>query len=424
MEGVGYISLFELQSRIGSVLEAALPQSVWVCAEIAEIKVNYSGHCYLELIEKQSNGNAGAVAKAQARAVIWKSLYATLAPRFERASGRQLMMGMKILVRASVGYHPVYGLSLQISDIDPTYTLGEMERQRQQTIDRLKEEGVWDMNRNLPMPTVPQRIAVVSSGSAAGYRDFCREIESSPYRISLTLFEAVMQGNASEQSVVAALGRIAERAEEFDATVIIRGGGSTGDLDAFNAYLICSYVAQFPLPVLTGIGHDKDISVADLVAAKPLKTPTAVAAWLAGRAEAFDADLEYMAVQLRELCAQTTHSAELRLQRISADIRNTAQMAVATEQKHLQHLDQMVRSASGMALQRESRRIENYEALIENFAPERLFQLGFALAKIEGRAIRSVEQVERGDRIEITLSDGSITAEILDKELRRYGKEE
>ena len=168
MESVGYISLFELQSRIGSVLEAALPQSLWVCAEIAEIKVNYSGHCYLELIEKQSNGNAGAVAKAQARAVIWKSLYATLAPRFEKTSGRPLMAGMKILVRATIGYHPVYGLSLQISDIDPTYTLGEMERQRQQTIDRLKEEGVWDMNRSLPMPTVPQRIAVVSSGSAAG----------------------------------------------------------------------------------------------------------------------------------------------------------------------------------------------------------------------------------------------------------------
>ena len=424
MEKGGHISLFELQSRIGSALEASLPSTMWVSAEIAEMKVNYSGHCYLELIEKQEGGSAGAVAKAQARGVIWKSTYATIAPRFERASGRRLGAGMKILVRASVGYHPVYGLSLQISDIDPAYTLGDMERQRQQTIARLKEEGVWDINRGVPMPTVPQRIAVVSSASAAGYRDFCREIESRPYRFEVTLFEAVMQGATSEQSVVEALSRIAERTEEFDVAVIIRGGGSTGDLDAFNAYMICSYVAQFPLPVLTGIGHDKDVSVADMVAAQPLKTPTAVAAWLADRAEALDADLEYMAERQRESCAQTTHSAELRLQRAEAELLNRARLAISSGENRLQHLCERLRTTTEGAVQREHRRLESYEMLSRNFAPERVLQLGFALARIGGRAIRSTSQVTKGDHIEIRLSDGSITAEVLNKDLERDGKEE
>ena len=182
-----------------------------------------------------------------------------------------------------VSYHELYGFSLQITDIDPSYTLGDMERQRQQTIAQLQQDGVWEMNREVPMPAVVQRIAIVSSVNAAGYQDFCKELDKSPYRFRLTLFDAFMQGEAAEESIVEALCAVADRAEDFDAVVLIRGGGSRSDLNCFNAYRLCAHVAQFPLPILTGIGHDKDTSVADMVAHTALKTPTAVAGWLVER---------------------------------------------------------------------------------------------------------------------------------------------
>ena len=277
-----YLSLQELQQRIKSAIEDSLPLPVWVVAEISDLKVNsYSGHCYMELVEKAEAVRGGtSTPKAQARAVIWRNQYAMLSAYFLSQTGSRLQVGMKILAKVMVTYHELYGLSLQISDIDPTYTLGEVERQKQITISQLKADGVWDMNRELSLPTPIQRIAIISSATAAGYQDFCREIADGGYDFRLTLFEAVVQGERAEDSVIDALGRIAEREEEFDVVVLIRGGGSTSDLSCFNSYRLCAYVAQFPLPVLTGIGHLKDESVADMVAHTPLKTPTAVAAWL------------------------------------------------------------------------------------------------------------------------------------------------
>ena len=275
-----YITLSELQRRVRQALEERFALPLWVSAEIAEVKVNYSGHCYLELVEK---GEGDGVPKAQARAVIWRSQYARIAAYFEAETGQRLAAGMRILAKATVNYHELYGFSLQLLDVDPAYTLGDMERQRQQTIARLQAEGVWEMNRQQAMPAVVQRIAVVSSSRAAGYQDFCNELAKSPYRFCLTLFDAVVQGAAAEDSIVDALSRIAAAGEAFDAVVMIRGGGSSSDLNCFNAYRLCNHVAQFPLPVVTGIGHDKDTSVADLVAHTALKTPTAVAAWLVER---------------------------------------------------------------------------------------------------------------------------------------------
>ena len=270
-----YITLSELQRRVRQVLEERFALPLWVSAEIAEVKVNYSGHCYLELVEK---GEGDGVPKAQARAVIWRSQYARIAAYFEAETGQRLAAGMRILAKATVNYHELYGFSLQLLDVDPAYTLGDMERQRQQTIARLQAEGVWEMTRQQALPAVVQRIAVVSSSRAAGYQDFCNELAKSPYRFCLTLFDAVVQGAAAEDSIVDALSRIAAAGEAFDAVVMIRGGGSSSDLNCFNAYRLCNHVAQFPLPVVTGIGHDKDTSVADLVAHTALKTPTAVAA--------------------------------------------------------------------------------------------------------------------------------------------------
>ena len=292
-----HISLSELQALIKRGIDNAHPLPYWVTAEISELKVNYSGHCYIELVEK---GGANHVPKAKASAVIWRSGYSMIASYFQGATGQVLAAGLKVLVKVVVSYHELYGLSLQITDIDPTYTLGDMERQRQETIRRLRQDGVFDMNRELPLPAAIQRIAVISSRNAAGYQDFMKEISSSPYGFEITLFDAFMQGAEAEESIVRALGEAADRADGFDALVLIRGGGSQSDLGCFNSYRLCCYLAQFPLPVIAGIGHDKDQSVADLVAAVSLKTPTAVAVYLKNGMAEFDAGLDDMRKELKE----------------------------------------------------------------------------------------------------------------------------
>ena len=385
--------LYELQRIIGAAIEQFLAKPIWVSAEIAEIKLNASGHCYLELVERDKDSASGKAAKAQSRAVIWKSHYPRLAAKFEGATGRALSAAMKILVEVAVSFHPVYGLSLQIIDIDPTYTLGDIERQKEITIARLKADGVWDMNRELSVPRVVQRVAVVSSATAAGYRDFMQELALSPYNIHTTLFEATMQGEGSEQSIADALAAIAEREEEFDAVAIIRGGGSTTDLECFNAYLTALCVAQFPIPVLTGIGHDKDVSIVDMVAAIPLKTPTAVAAWICNTAERFDGELEYAAVVLRESCHKVTQAAATKLDHYASQLKQNTKIA----------------------LMRQSEKLDSYAMLTKNFAPTRLLELGFAVARGERGVIRSAADVAVGDRITIDVADGRLTAEIVEK---------
>ena len=322
-----HITLSELQRLVKETLHERFALPVWVSAEISEVKVNYSGHCYLELVEK---GGDNGVPLAQSRAVIWRTAYSRIAGYFEAETGQRLAAGIKILAKVAVNYHELYGFSLQITDIDPAYTLGDMQRQRQQTIDCLRKEGVWDMNREVGMPAVVQRIAIVSSANAAGYQDFCKEIGKSPYRFRLTLFDAFMQGAAAEESIVAALCAVADRMEEFDAVVIIRGGGSASDLNCFNAYRLCTHVAQFPLPVLTGIGHDKDTSVADMVAHTALKTPTAVAGWLVERMDTIDAWLDNAALQLRDNVLVTSRAQELRLQELSSHLLFHARAAQTT----------------------------------------------------------------------------------------------
>ncbi len=416
------ITLSQLQARIAGALADAVPLPVWVSAEVAEMKVNASGHCYLELVEKDEKSSPNGVAQAQARGVIWRSAWPSIAARFERESGSRLGAGMKILVKATVNYHPLYGLSLQITDIDPTYTLGDMERQKQRTIAQLQADGVWDMNRELPLPPVVQRVAVISSASAAGYRDFMRELAASAYRIETRLFEAVMQGATSEQSVIDALVRVAEEEERFDAVAIIRGGGSTGDLACFNSYMLASYVAQSPLPVLTGIGHDKDVSVADMVAGTMLKTPTAVAAWLCNRMAEADAALADAAIRLREACRQTAHGAEIRLQTLFEGIKGAANTALATGKTRLQHQTESLRTLPATAIRDEERRLDALAMVAENYSPKRLLQLGYGIARTaDNRILRSVEGVKAGETVTVTLADGELESEI--KEIKHYGTE-
>lgn len=408
-----HITLKQLQQQIKSAVEGALPLPVWIVAEVAELKVNYSGHCYMELVEKsEPKRGANSTPTAQARAVIWRSQWAMISPYFRQQTGSDLQAGMKILARVMVSYHELYGLSLQILDIDPSYTLGEVERQKQLTISQLKADGVWDMNRELSMPYLVQRIAVVSSAAAAGYRDFMNELREGGYAFRCDLYDAVVQGNAAEESICAALEEVALKQELYDAVVVIRGGGSASDLSCFNSYRLCSYVAQFPLPVLTGIGHDKDTSVADMVAHTPLKTPTAVAAWLTDRMARIEGWLEDMSVQLKTLATAMTKREELRLERLSAEIKLQAATYCQRAEARLELMREQLFSLVERRLEREKSRLEVMQRSVEALSPKRIMELGFAVVRSGGKVLKRVGDAEAGAPIEVELADGTIKARI------------
>ncbi len=404
-----HMTLSQLQRLVKDTLHERFALPVWVAAEISEIKVNYSGHCYMELVEK---GGENAVPTAQARAVVWRSAYPRIAGYFEAETGQRLAAGIKILARVTVTYHELYGFSLQITDIDAAYTLGDMERQRQQTIAQLQKDGVWDMNRETEMPLVVQRVAVVSSANAAGWQDFRNELAGNPYQFKLTLFDAFMQGAAAEEAIVEALCRIAENHEQFDAVVIIRGGGSASDLGCFNAYRLCSHIAQFPLPVVTGIGHDKDVSVADMVAHTALKTPTAVAGWIMEQAANFDGWLDYAAVQLHDATKAAIHTYEIDLERLSGEIRRLSGELLTRRKLRLEHLAEMLPQAAGDLLARQALRLETAAELVAGRSPERILRLGFAVVRSGGKAVASAAAVGSGQRLDIELADGNIIAEV------------
>ena len=407
-----HITLSELQHRIKSAVEGSLALPLWVVAEVSELKVNYSGHCYLELVEKSEPTCGGTpIPRAQVRAVIWRSQYAMLSSYFEAQTGSRLAVGMKILAKVVVSYHELYGLSLQITDLDASYTLGEVERQRQMTIAQLQRDGVWDMNRSLPLPRPLQRIAVVSSAAAAGYRDFCNELRDGGYAFSLTLFDVVVQGAAAEQSICTALEEVALRQEQFDAVVLIRGGGSASDLSCFNSYRLCSYVAQFPLPVITGIGHDKDTSVADMVAHTPLKPPTAVAAWLTEQMACEMAWLDDAARTLSDMAVVAVQRESMRLERMMADVERDTLRALDREQTFLKMTREQLSFAVSRALERQKAFLDMASEIVQARSPEKILRLGFAVVRCDGRAVTSAEELS-GKEVDIQLATGNITATV------------
>jgi len=273
------MSLYQLLGQVKSALKNSIPLSYWILAEISEMKVNYSGHCYLELIEKEANSES---IKAKARATIWSSVFRMLQPYFETSTHVKLSAGIRVMVKVSVEFHELYGLSLNITDIEPSYTIGELALQKQEIINRLIAEGVYGMNKELMLTELPRKIAVISSVTAAGYGDFLDQLKGNPfgYKYYVMLFPAVMQGAEAEQSIIGALDKIYKHEEFFEVVVIIRGGGAQSELHCFNNYWLAYNICQFPIPVLTGIGHEQDETIADMVAHKRLKTPTAVAEFL------------------------------------------------------------------------------------------------------------------------------------------------
>lgn len=315
------LTLFELNHRIKNALNSAIPGKVWVVAEISEQKENRSGHCYLELVEK-----TGDKITARARGTIWSYTYRMLKPYFETTTGQLFAPGLKILVQVTVDFHPVYGLSLNIKDIDPAYTMGELALKRKEIIARLKSEGVFNMNKELALPLVPQKIAVISSKTAAGYQDFMEQLETNALGIHFYthLFEAYMQGSEAVPSIISALERIFHYEDFFDAVAVIRGGGAVADLSSFDNYELAFHVTQFPLPVITGIGHEKDETIIDMVAHTRMKTPTAVAEFFINGTERFYERLTNLQDEVVSIARENVGSKHQKLERLAGDFQRFA----------------------------------------------------------------------------------------------------
>ena len=403
------LTLLDLQRMVRATLESRFRDPLWISAEISELKVNRSGHCYLNLVEK---GATDGAPRAEARAVIWKSAYLPMASMFEAATGATLRAGLRVLVRVIVTYHEIYGFSLQIIDIDPRYTLGEIERRRRETIARLQQDGVWDMNRELELPRPTLRIAIVSSDTAAGYQDFMNELGRSTYRFQTTLFRSLMQGDAAEESIVAALTEIAQREEDFDVVAIIRGGGSTSDLALFDSYLIASYVAQFPLPIFSGIGHDKDVSVVDMVAHTSLKTPTAVATKLVEMADYEMTLVENFATEIAHNVEDMLHGEELRLYTHGVNISREATRHISNHEKRIELLKDGLLSRVEYMISTEEQRLIAAERTLQSYSLDNILRLGFAVARNQEGAVKSIANTRIGESVDIELLDGVVGAEI------------
>ena len=410
------ITLLDLQRMVRATLESRFDMPLWISAEISELKLNRSGHCYLNLVEK---GVTDGAPRAEARAVIWRSAYAAIASKFEVATSTKLCSGLRVLVCVVVTYHEVYGFSLQIVDIDPSYTLGEVERRRRQTIAQLQDDGVWDMNRELDIPRPTLRVAVISSRTAAGHQDFMNELRRTPYNFSVTLFESLMQGDGAEDNIIHALELIAEEETNFDIVAIIRGGGSTSDLALFDSYRIASHVAQFPLPVVTGIGHDKDISVTDMVAHTMCKTPTAVATLLAEMADAELSTIEHLAQQLRDSAVMRIGNERLHLERSTSELTRTTQVALNGCNMRLDRAEESIRNESLNRLARERNHLDAAEAIVESSSPKRILNLGFAIVRDSMGEIINLDNINSGDNISIELADGRIESRVINAQKQK-----
>ncbi|MBE6248098.1 MAG: exodeoxyribonuclease VII large subunit [Prevotella sp.] len=376
------LTLRQLNLMVQDAIEMQLPDEYWVEAEISECRER-SGHCYMELIEKDEQTNT-PVARASAK--CWRQTWQMVSPYFERTTGQPLRAGLKVLFRVYAQFHEAYGFSWIVTDIDPTYTLGDMARKRQEIIRQLKEEGIFDLQRELHIPLFAKRIAVISAAGAAGYGDFCRQLEENDYgfRFETALFPAIMQGEQVEVSVIHALNNIYERTSEFDVICILRGGGATADLSGFDTLALAENVAQFPLPIITGIGHDRDESILDMVSNTRVKTPTAAAALLIDNLKQVLERLNMAQQRLNmvgHLFSDARHRLELLENRFSV-----AWERQLTEQKH--HINRL-------------------ELMLQGFDPQLLLSRGYSISLLNGKAIRDPQQLKIGDEIETRVEKGT-----------------
>jgi exodeoxyribonuclease VII large subunit len=403
------ISLSDLLSQVGNTLKKGMPGSYWIVAEIMELHVNRSGHCYLELVEK---GSEDGKVLARARATIWSSRYSMLRPYFETSTGTPLRSGIKILCKGSVEFHSQFGFSINLTDIDPSYTLGDLARKKQEVIARLRSEGVMDMNHGLPFPEVPQRIAVISSESAAGYGDFMDSLNGNRqgYAFRTTLFQAVMQGQEAPLSIMDAFDRIHQEVDQYDCVVILRGGGAKADLECFNNYDLAFYVTQFPLPVVTGIGHERDESVVDLVASRKLKTPTAVAEFLVDQLLAFEFRLTEYRDRLSTVLSFSVQQRRLHLERMSTSLVQSSGRFLQQMGEDLQLFHLSLEKNVALDLDRKKSRLEQLGKQIQLVDPANVLKRGYTMTLLNGKAIRDAAEVRPGDLLETRLGKGLLVS--------------
>ena len=424
---VNHLSLYELNSLVRDVISMSLPDSYWVEAELSEAREGYGGHCYMELIEKDERSNTPI---AKAHTSCWRNRWMLLKPQFERVTGQRIHAGMKVLLKVHAQFHENYGFSWIVDDIDPTYTMGDMARKRMEIIQTLKEEGVFDLQKELKLPMFCQRIAIISSATAAGYGDFCNQLADNGYGLQFTtaLFAATMQGEGVEQSVISALNRINEEWENWDCVVIIRGGGATSDLSGFDTLALAENVANFPLPIITGIGHERDESVLDMISFQRVKTPTAAAAFLVDHLtevyarieDAQEAIVNYvkrrlqvermkferLSTQIPTLFSLVKVRQSNRLDQLLNRLKVKAERIPADGLHRLEMLEARLKEPVARKLERELHRIDMLSQRAIAQDPERLLSRGYSITLKDGKSIKDASQLKAGDEIETRFAKG------------------
>lgn len=381
-------TLYEIVSKVKQTLESSMDEPMWLQTEISEINTK-GGHCYMEFIQKEEDSNA---LLARCRATVWASRWRMLSRFFSQSTGQPLSAGMQVLVKVQVNFSEQYGFSLNVIEIDPTYTLGDIARRRRMILQQLEESGIADMNRQLPLPRLLQRIAVISSETAAGWGDFLRQLEDNPYslRFDVQLFPAIMQGEKVEESIISALDSIASDLDSYDVVVIIRGGGAAADLSGFDTYALAENIAQFPMPVITGIGHERDDTVIDMISCVRVKTPTAAAEYL-------------LTHQLNEL---------MYVNELADRLQNGSLTYISREQNRISLLSQRLSQSPLTMLQQHRHRLELFTARLDGADPNRILRLGYAVVRKQGKAVKKITDIHDTDNIEITVYKGSQEYEV------------
>jgi exodeoxyribonuclease VII large subunit len=456
------ISLFHLNHRIKNVLKNEFDSEVWVVAEISELRYNQNGHCYLELIEKDKESNQ---ITAKARATIWSYTFRMLKPYFETTTGQKFTSGIKVLIQASIEFQEIYGYTLNIKDIDPNYTLGDLARKRKKILARLKQEGVLEMNKELDFPEIPKTIAIISSPTAAGYEDFVKQLENNNnnYQFHYKLFPAIMQGNQAEESIIQALDRINEFENIFDTVAILRGGGSQADLNCFDNYWLALNVAQFPLPIISGIGHERDESIVDIVAHTRVKTPTAAAEFLI---DCFDSRREFhenlqeeflslihetlleqsekihsfsnrftpmvkqiiqdknnrllLAKEKLKSCSkQTFADQKYDLQKHETAILHLTEGKINTQKQKINHLQSKIGVRVKHLLENQKNKLTLSEKTIQFLNPINVLQKGYTLTLKDGKIVKDLSQLSKNDKIETQFKNGSLESIVINRRSKK-----
>lgn len=405
------ITLSELTSRIQETLRMSFDSLVWIRVEISELRENPGGHCYLELIEKDSTSDA---LLAKSKATIWASTYRMLKPYFESSTGQSLRAGMNVLIAVSVEFHGVYGFSLNVRDIDPTFTIGEMAARRLKIIRQLEADGIVDMNKQVEFPQLPQRLAIISSPTAAGYDDFCDQLKNDPSHFAFypRLFPAIMQGDQAEASIISALEKIYNHSDLFDVVLIIRGGGATTDLACFDSYELAMNCAQFPLPIIAGIGHQRDVSIVDMVAHTSVKTPTAAAEFLISIMLKSENEVVDILADIQNFVSNKIESENRRFEQSKSRIKQILRSWVIQKTHVLERQKSRLKSSIRMEMLKQNNKLNLLEKKIESHSPAFLLKHGYTISTMNGKRITSVKQVKSGDKIRTFVFDGDFTSEI------------